>query len=65
MEPSNEHFVAKAIVLKELVEHHIKEEEEEMFPQVREALGRARLQEIGEEMLARKEQLMKEPVSVN
>lgn len=64
MEPSNEHFVAKCIVLKEMVTHHIEEEEGEMFPQVREALGRARLQEIGEQMATRKKQLMKEPQAI-
>ena len=61
LDPTHEHFVAKNIVLMDMVKHHIEEEEGELFPQVREALGRARLQEIGEEMLTRKKQLMKEP----
>jgi hemerythrin-like domain-containing protein len=32
------------------VEHHIEEEEQEWFPQVREGLGRKQLQEIGARM---------------
>ena len=51
MKPSDERFDAKTTVLIENVEHHIDEEEDEWFPQVREGLGRNQLQEIGEEML--------------
>lgn len=47
MSPDNERFEAKVTVLIENVEHHIKEEEEEWFPKVREGLGRTRLQQIG------------------
>jgi len=50
MSPADERFDAKTTVLIENVRHHIEEEEEEWFPQVREALGRKRLQEIGAEM---------------
>ncbi len=45
--PDDEHFDAKVTVLIEVVEHHVEEEEQEWFPQVREALGRKKLQEIG------------------
>lgn len=48
---------AKAKVLKELVEHHADEEEKEMFPRARKALGRDELRELGERIQARKEQL--------
>lgn len=48
--PSDETYKAKATVLAELVRHHVEEEEGEMFPRVREALGRRRLTEIGAEM---------------
>jgi hemerythrin superfamily protein len=51
MEPSHERFDAKVTVLIELVRHHVEEEEGELFPQVRAALGRKRLGEIGD-MLA-------------
>lgn len=50
MTGDEEEYEAKATVLMELVLHHVKEEETELFPQVREALGRTRLQEIGTEM---------------
>jgi hemerythrin-like domain-containing protein len=51
MKPTDERFDAKTTVLIENVRHHIEEEEQEWFPQVREALGRKTLQEIGTEML--------------
>jgi hypothetical protein len=37
MAPEDEHFDAKVTVLREMVEHHIKEEEGKMFPRVRKA----------------------------
>jgi hemerythrin superfamily protein len=48
MEPGHERFDAKVKVLIESVRHHIEEEEGELFPEVRQALGRKRLQELGE-----------------
>lgn len=45
-------YKSKATVLMELVRHHVKEEEDELFPTVRAALGRNRLQELGDEMAA-------------
>jgi len=50
MEPTHERFDAKVTVLMESVKHHITEEESELFPLVRESLGRKRLQEIGEKL---------------
>ena len=52
MEPYDERFTAKTTVLIENVEHHMQDEEEEWFPQVRAGLGRKQLQEIGREMRA-------------
>jgi len=52
MSPEDERFTAKTTVLMESVEHHIEEEETGWFPQVREALSRTQLREIGEQMLA-------------
>ncbi|HEV7242734.1 MAG TPA: hemerythrin domain-containing protein [Thermoanaerobaculia bacterium] len=53
-----EDLKAKAKVLKELVEHHADEEEEEMFPRARKTMERAELRELGERMAARRKELM-------
>ena len=47
MAPGAERFDAKVTVLIENVTHHIEEEEQEWFPQVRTGLSRKQLQEIG------------------
>ncbi len=47
LDPHDEHFDPKVRVLMENVRHHVEEEEQEWFPEVRKALGRKRLQEIG------------------
>ena len=52
-----EQFGGRAKVLKELVEHHVKEEEKSMFPRARELFGKTRLQTLGEELEARKQEL--------
>lgn len=51
MDPTDERFDAKTMVLIENVRHHMDEEEQEWFPKVREGLGRKALQEIGVELL--------------
>src|SRR5436190_8558694 len=48
--PDNERFVAKVTVLMESVRHHVEEEEGDLFPEVRAALGRKQLAQIGEAM---------------
>lgn len=45
-------FSFKCKVLKEIVEHHVKEEENEFFPKVEKALGKDRLESLGEDMEA-------------
>jgi hemerythrin superfamily protein len=57
MSPSDEQFDAKATVLKENVEHHAKEEEDDLFPKAEDILGDDGLRELGARMRARKEQL--------
>ena len=61
MKPDNERFTAKTTVLIENVRHHIEEEEQEWFPQVREALGRKQLQQIGAEMAQARERAPRRP----
>ena len=57
MNASAENFKAKMTVLKELIEHHVEEEEEEMFPDAVKKLGKERLEVLGEEMDKRAAQL--------
>jgi len=49
-------FDFKMTVLKELVEHHVEEEEKEFFPKVDKAFGDARLEELCVELKARFEE---------
>lgn len=55
----SEQFSGRAKVLKELVEHHIKEEEGEMFPRAKVLMSREELNDLGEQLSARKQQLLK------
>ena len=50
-------FEALAKVLQDLVTHHIKEEEDQMFTKARKALGEDGLREVGERMRAFKQQV--------
>lgn len=61
MKPDDERFEAKTTVLIENVEHHMEEEEQEWFPQVREGLGRKQLQQIGAAMMAKREDAPRRP----
>ena len=48
MDPAHERFGAKVTVLIENVRHHVKEEETDFFPKVRERLGRNELADLGQ-----------------
>ena len=61
MKPGDERFDAKTTVLIENVRHHIEEEEQQWFPQVREGLGRKALQEIGAQMQQAREKAPRKP----
>ena len=61
MKPDDERFTAKTTVLIENVRHHIEEEEQEWFPQVREGLSRRTLQEIGAEMVEKRKKAPTRP----
>ena len=56
--PGDERWDAKVTVLGEYVQHHVKEEQNEMFPKARRS--RVDLKELGERLRSRKEQLMTE-----
>jgi hemerythrin superfamily protein len=61
--PADETYDMKMKVLKEDVEHHVKDEEGEMFPDAKKFLGESRLVELGTELQARKQQLEDDLVS--
>ena len=53
----DERWGAKFKVMKENIEHHIEEEEKEMFMQARQAFEEDELQALGERMKVRKDQM--------
>ena len=55
LDVSDETWGAKALVMKENIEHHIEEEEGEMFKQARRVFDAEELKDLGERMAARKE----------
>ena len=58
-DPSTPEFAGRVKVVKELLEHHIEEEETEMFPKAKKLLGKAKLDELGEQMEVMKASLKK------
>jgi hemerythrin superfamily protein len=57
MEEDDDHFDAKMKVLKDLVDHHVEEEEAELMPQATELFKKAELEEMGSQAAARKKEL--------
>src|SRR3712207_4247986 len=62
MNADHERFDAKTTVLIENVLHHIEEEEQEWFPQVRKGMSRKQLSELGERMLEMRKTAPRSPV---
>jgi hemerythrin-like domain-containing protein len=60
LDVADETWGAKAIVMKENVEHHIEEEEGEMFKQARQVFDRQELDDLGAKMARRKESAQRE-----
>ena len=57
-EPTDEKWLAKVTVLTELVEHHVEEEESEIFKLARKAYDKKKLDEIGTHFQELKQQEM-------
>ncbi|MBI6939822.1 hemerythrin domain-containing protein [Pseudomonas putida] len=53
-EPGTLEFAGRVKVMKELLEHHIEEEEGELFPTAKKLLGKEELEQMGQAMLAHK-----------
>ena len=60
LDVSDETWGAKASVMIENIEHHIEEEEGEMFQKARQVFDRDELEELGKAMEARKMEAMRE-----
>ncbi|HXU82581.1 MAG TPA: hemerythrin domain-containing protein [Polyangia bacterium] len=59
-EDDQETLEAKVKVLKEQIEHHVEEEENELFPQVEDLLDATALDALEQEMTATQEELLSE-----
>ena len=55
LDVTDEKWGAKALVMKENIEHHIEEEEGEMFTKARQVFDRQELEDLGSRMADRKE----------
>jgi len=58
LDEADETFEAKVTVLKEQIEHHVEEEEGELFPQVEDSLDETTLEALEQEMTATREELL-------
>lgn len=56
----SENFSGRAKVLKELVEHHVQEEEKDMFKKAQKSMSKEELKELGARMSERKQALLKQ-----
>jgi hemerythrin superfamily protein len=60
VQPDDEQYDAKVKVLSEYVLHHVKEEEKELFPQAQKRLSTKQREALGEQVEARRSELMVE-----
>jgi len=58
VDPEEESFDARVKVLKELIEHHVAEEEKVLFPKVEREIDAAELEELGTQMSARFDEVL-------
>ncbi|AUX47300.1 hypothetical protein SOCE26_088180 [Sorangium cellulosum] len=59
-DPEDISFKARVTTLKELIQHHVEEEEEELFPKVEEAIEAKQLEQLGKALKAEFEQRLAE-----
>jgi hemerythrin superfamily protein len=57
-DPEEESFQARVTTLEELIEHHVEEEEQELFPKVEKALQEQELAQLGKAMKARFDEVL-------
>jgi hemerythrin superfamily protein len=55
LQAGNDEFMGMMSDLRDAVEHHVEEEEDELFPKAQEILGDSRLQEMGQQMMQMKQ----------
>jgi hypothetical protein len=60
LDVSDESWGAKALVMKENIEHHIEEEEGDMFKKARQVFDESELDDLGQRMEARKQAASRE-----
>jgi len=61
LDPEDETFAAKVKVLKDEIQHHVKEEESELFPRVSRILSSEQLEDLGRVMTATESELQEGP----
>ena len=55
LQSGNDEFMSMMTDLRDAVEHHVEEEENELFPKAQKILGDSRLQEMGQQMMQMKQ----------
>lgn len=56
-DPTSAQFAGRAKLLQEMIQHHVKDEEEEMFPEAEKSMSSEELEELGQKMMERKKKL--------